>query len=233
MQFFTFSDLKTKLGNDYDITDENFVNDTELVGYINEAIDDAETAIHNLHHEKKYFLNNGWVTLVNGTQEYGLPSDIYGNKIRLLMYINGATKYPIKMIKMIEDIPFITAGDEYQYLLINDPTNYVRLQLHPTPAEAGQYVRAWYIRNMKRLTTSLTDSTNICELPECTNFVYRHVGYSLARKTRRTDIITNAKEDLRIQYDLMTTALNPMTSEEDSEMRMDLSSYWDQEGEIS
>ncbi len=83
---------------------------------------------------------------------------------------------------------------------------------------------------MKRLTTSLVDATNICEVPECVNFVYQHVRRSLAKKTRRADMIQMEDQSLKEQYQLMLDALKEMTVDEDTRIVPDLESYWEQEG---
>lgn len=230
MQLFTFTQLKQKLGNDYDITDEVFVNDTELVGYINEALDDAETAIHTMHWEDKYFLVPGTLSIVNGTQDYSLPSDIYANKIRQIYYINGQIKYEIKRIRDISQTNFVDVTDQFlRYLLINTTASGVKLRVYPTPTETIN-VPIWYVRNMLRMDTSAL-TTNICELPECVNFVYQHVKKNLAKKSRRTDLIQLEDADLKIQYQIMLDALKDMVVDENNLIPCDLSSYYDQSGE--
>lgn len=230
MQLSTLSDLNTKFGNDYDITDENFVNLQELVGYINEAIDDAETAIHTMHHEDKYFLVPSTFSWVSGTQDYVLPTDIYGNKIRLIQYVNGSIIYPVTRLKKLDEIPYIQSSEDYRYLIINTTAGGVKVRFYPTPSETSTNARIWYVRNMKRMSTSLTDVTNICEVPECVNFVYQHVRRSLAKKTRRADMIQMEDGSLTQQYNLMLDALKDMTVEENNLIPFDLSSYCEQEG---
>jgi hypothetical protein len=227
MELRTFADIKTKMGNDYDITDERFVNDTELCGYANEAIDDAETAIHTLHHEDKYFLVPATFSWVSGTADYVMPTDIYGNKIRKVYYNNGNRKYEITRLKNLLDVPNVVAGEDYRYLIIN-PSTGIRARFYPTPAETSTNATIWYIRNMKRLTTSLVDATNICEVPECVNFVYQYVRRSIAKKTRRADLVAQESEDLKIQYQLMMDALKEMVPDEDTLIPMDTSFYFEQ-----
>lgn len=225
MQQFTFSDLKTKIGNDYDITDEVWVNDAELVGYINDAIDDAETAIHNLNHEEKYFRTSSTITLVNGTSEYAFPTDIYGMKLLKVFYNNGSRKYEIDRIKDLRETLLLTSGDSYKYLIINDTaTAAPRIKLYPTPTESGAYVTAWYIRNMRRMTTS-TSASNVCEMPECINFITQHVKYSLAKKTRNQILIAAEDKDRTLQYNLMLEALNDVVPDENNLIPMDLTFY--------
>lgn len=88
MTLLTFSQLKTKLQNDMDLINEPFIQDEELVGYMNEAIKDAQTAIHNLGIEGGYFLTPACLNLVSNQQAYSLPSDIYANKIMGMFFQN-------------------------------------------------------------------------------------------------------------------------------------------------
>ena len=228
MELRTFADIKQKIGNDYDIADERFVNDTELCGYANEAIDDAETAIHTLHHEDKYFLVPATFSWVSGTQDYVLPTDIYGNKIRKIYYNDGSRNYEITRVKNLLEIPNVVAGQDYRYLIIN-PSTGIRARFYPTPAETSSNATVWYIRNMKRLTTSLVDANNVCEIPECVNFVYQYIRRSIAKKTRRADLIQMEDNDLKIQYQLMMDALKDMVADADNRIPLDISSYVEQE----
>jgi hypothetical protein len=227
MQLLTYAQLKQKLQSDYDITDERFIDETDLVGYINEAIDDSETTIHTLHHEDKYFLCPTTISLVSQTQDYALPSNIYANKIRLMTYVNGTNKYPITRIQRLDEIDFVENTDDLRYVIINDETvGFPQIRFYPTPTETSTNVKLWYIRNMKRMTTSAA-STNVCELPECVNFVYQHVRRSCAKKTRRQDLIQMEDEMLKQQYQAMCDALKDMTAEENTKVPMDLSAYQD------
>lgn len=230
-QLTTYSEMKQKLQNDYDIADENFVTETELIGYINEAIDDSETAIHTMSWEDKYFLTKWPFPWVAGTSSYSPPTDIYGNKIRLIQYVNGAAIYPVMRIKRLQDIPFIVSGDDYQYLITNDITLGYQYTFYPPIAETSTNATLWYIRNMKRITNSLM-ADNVCEIPECVNFVYAHVKWNLSKKTRRPELIATEDQNRTLQYGLMLEALKDFTVEENNLMQQDLSSYWDQSGGI-
>lgn len=240
MELLSWEQLKANLQDDMDLEDENFISDEGLVRYVNRALDDAETCIHTLHHEDKYFLVPAVFSWVSGMSQYSLPADIYGNKVRLMFYSNGSLKYPISRIKNLVQIPYITSADRYQYIIYNStPTNSpqeapafsnggVYVQFYPDVAETSENVSLWYIRNMKKMTTDEDDTSNICEIPECVNFVYQHVRLSVAKKMRIQSLIDQERIDLKIQYDLMCDALKEMVPDEDNKIPPDLSSYWDQ-----
>jgi hypothetical protein len=229
MQLSTYTEILAKLENDYDLADETFITATELLGYMNAAIDDAEAIVHNLHFEDKYFRTVATVSFVNGTADYSLPADIYGNKILGFFYINGATKYEITRIKDVRDTQDIDTGDDYRYLPINTTASGVKIRIFPTLAETSTNNQIWYIRNMVRLTTSAL-ATNICEVPESVNFIYQHVKKSIAKKMRRQDLVAMEDAELKNQYNLMLDNLKEQVPDNNNLVTMDLRSYYDQSG---
>lgn len=224
----TYLNLRTKLLQDFDINDLNFVTELELVGYINEAIRDSETLIHNMGWEDKYFLTKTTFSWVAGTASYSLPANLYGLKIRLIQYANGASVYPITRITRLEEIPFILSSDLYQYIITNDPVLSYQATFYPPIAETSNNATLWYVRQMNQMTTSQL-SSNVCEIPQCANFVYSHVKWNLQKKTRRADLVADAKADRDTEYQLMAETLKDMTQEENNLAMQDLSSYFEQE----
>lgn len=229
----TYSAIKTKIYNDLDLSDEDFITETEFLGYLNEAIDDCEAIIHNLGLEAKYFKNTDTLTLVSGTSDYDPPSDIYASKYIGLYYINGAKKYRIEKRRNQDNILNDMTGADYEYDLFN-LTGGVKIRLYPTPAESGAYVQRYYIRNVRKLTTS-TASTNTCEIPESINFVFAHAKLRVRQKESNgspTQAVMDAKQDLLAQKDLMVENLQEMSPDGDNRILPDLSAYWDMELDI-
>lgn len=228
MNLSTYSDIKTKLQNDLDVQDLDFINgDTELLGYINEAIDDAESIIHTLGLDSQYFLTQGTLPLVNGTSDYTLPAGIFASKIKKLFYINGETKYEIFRIRDLAETPFFQSGDDYRYVLLTTTgtANNMRIRFYPTPAESGSVITIWYIRNVTAMTSS-TAATNVCEIPEAVNFVYTHARYRIYEKMGNPNL-TEAKEQLVAQRDLMIQTLQEMVPDENTLVQPDMSFYED------
>ena len=223
MELSTLTQIKTKLKNDCDIFDDDFIDlTTELLGLINAAIDDAESIIHNLYED--YFLVTSTVSLVNGTQTYALPSDIFANKIRNLFYDDGSNlQYVVWRIRRFEDTMFIDSGDRYRYVLTNDSTDGVRLRLYPTPAETNTNMKIWYIRNAKKLSAE-TDS---CDIPEFINFIYAHVKWGIARKDKSQFDLATSEKELAVQRQLMVDTLTDMVPDDGNEILMDSSFYRD------
>lgn len=220
----TYSDLKTKLQNDLDIQDEDFVTETELLGYMNEAIDDAETLIHTLGLEARYFLNTDTLTLVSGTSDYAMPTDIYANKMVKMFYINGAKKYEINRIRNLNEIPWTQTGEDYRYIIFN-LTSGIVMRFYPTPAESGAYISRYYIRNVRALTTS-TSASNTLEIPESANFLLQHVKMRVYEKEGNPNL-QKAITDVKVQYDLMAQTLQEMVPDGDNQILPDFTFYED------
>jgi hypothetical protein len=229
MQLFTLAQIKEKLSYDLDIFDGDFINlESELPGYINEAIDDAEAIIHKLYED--YFLSRATITLVNGTAQYALPTDIYSAKIRGIYYNDGTKKYEIKRIKKFSQLLNIDANsDEYGYILLNNgATNTVtgnfKIELQPPSREASSSnVTIFYIRNAKRLSAD----TDYCDIPEFINFIYAHVKYNVSKKEKIGQDLTVTGTLLREQKLLMEQVLSDMVPDEGNNIEGDMSFYQD------
>lgn len=224
----TYSDIKTKLQNDLDVQDLDFINgETELLGYINEAINDAESLIHTLGLHAKYFLAQANLSFVSGTTDYVLPSDIFASKIVQVFYINGQIKYEVFRVRDLRETPYFQAGDDYRYLLLTTTgtANNMRMRFYPTPAENGSYIQIFYIRNVTPMTTS-TAATNVCEIPEAVNFIFAHCRYRIYEKMGNPNIV-EAKEQLGAQRQLMVDTLQEQVPDENTLVEPDMSFYED------
>lgn len=197
MRLNTYGEIEAKVRLDLDQQDtDNFVQNDEFAGYCNEAIDMAEAEILKLHED--YFLTKGTITLVDGTTDYALPTNIYAQKIRSLIYNNGSKIYPIRrnrdpeaFYKRAEALYYANAETEYEYMLINGTEEeQAKVSFMPTPRENGTFIDLWYIRNAKRIplttdTGSPTRSTQlatIVEIPEWTPFIMQYMKWRSMQK---------------------------------------------------
>lgn len=164
MKIWLYSEMKQKVLNDNDLQDETFVSPNELAGYFNEAIEECAGEIHEMN--KDYFKTKFYVPIVSGTSSYDLPFNIFGNKIRGLIYANGSQIYSIKRFRRrfeFEDIAFTDqygSADDYRYLLVNHRPGQATLEFHPAPREtailppsasAFTPVILWYLRSAARV----------------------------------------------------------------------------------
>jgi len=226
-EFFTLAQIRTKLQRDLDLEQEQFVTADELTGYVNEAIDDAEAIIHGLYAD--YFLTKDTLNIVSGTSSYALPSNIYANKIRRILYNDGANRYRITRIKDFDIIPFLednaSSTDRLRYVLENNFAGAAGIvtQFYPTPLVTGGYITRWYIRNANRLSAE----TDICDIPEFVNYVFAHVKRSVARKEKLGQDIQLAEAQVASEHQLMEDTLYALMPDEDNQVRKDMSYYSD------
>ena len=116
----TLSQIRTQVRRDLSMDEEQFISDAEINKYINDGIDVAEAEIHTLYED--YFLDYLSLPLSVGVDTYDLPSNIYANKIRKVIYDNGSDKeYLIARIKKLEDTMSSENenSDYYKYLITN------------------------------------------------------------------------------------------------------------------
>lgn len=85
---YTWSTALNKITEDCDLVNEPFITTDEVLGYFNEAIEAAETAVHTLGIEDTYFLSWDFIYLNPAQSTYNFPADIYANKIRKMFYSN-------------------------------------------------------------------------------------------------------------------------------------------------
>lgn len=305
---YSWSAIQTKLQNDLDLINEPFLTPTELLGYVNEAIEDSETAIHTFGLGADYFRVSTFRLLTPGQSNYLFPTDIYANKIRRVFYrnpvamtqvqcttvlnsqsitvasaaglgigqnvlgpsipletfvtsivgttvglskaatasstetdtfvslqpITGSKQYEIKRMRRLEDTQRAYVGDDYSYDILNYPLEAGgnQIVLYPPNVDSGPFMQIFYLREMRRLTLSTTDPLNVCEIPECINFIFKHVKWNVSKKRRSgTDVIADNKADMQQAYTLMEETLKEAVPDENNKVLHDLNSYYDQETE--
>ena len=233
MRTWTYAELKTKVQNDLDLADEEFVTSQEYLDLFNEALDEAESEIIDIHED--YFYTDepaSPITLVAGTSDYSLPANIYANKIRGLVYSNGSNIYEIlpyrrrsKLLSIIEDKADTNSGDRYRYYLkTNSASAGWKLCLVPTPQEAGTYIKIGYIRNADRFTAGGSEPLDI---PEFANFVLEYVKAKIRQKENGGTMPPDAAALVQQQREQMTSTLTRMTDDDHDTVEADYSHYED------
>lgn len=226
MLFWTYANIKDKIESDLDLADETFITDSEMLGYANEAIDEAEAEIHSQNED--YFLARATVTLVSGTEGYALPSGIYANKIRRVLYRNGSIYYTINRLKDSSKFEAYTnnlinntgAPPVYSYFLENSTAGSPQLVLSPLPTESGAYVTIWYYRNANRLVSD----SDVCDIPEFVAFVIQFMKVRCYEKEQHP-ALGLAVQALQAQREKMIETLSTMVPDADNLIETDMSHY--------
>lgn len=223
----TYLSVKQKVERDLDLEGETFISDEEILGYCNEAIDDAEAEIHKINED--YFLTKYSVPLVQGTSVYDMPTDIYANKIRGVTYSNGSDVYPVTRIRgshKFSTIAFINqagASDDYRYELEHDALLGMQFVLYPAARTTDSTVmKLWYIRN----AATVALDTDTIDIPEFVNFIYQHMKWRCYEKEGHPNT-PDAVVSLEKQRALMIQTLTDMVPDEDDTIEQDMSHYWE------
>ena len=225
-KFWTLAQLITKIEQDLDLEGEVFIQPEELIGYINAGIDEAEAEVHTLYED--YFLSRQPLTLVNGTSEYDMPTNIYADKVRNIIYNNGSRAYEITRIrewkKFIEYSLDLVGGPtdsvEYRYFLINETPGEPKILFTPEVGENGTTVVVWFLRQANRLEIE----TDKMDIPEAANFVMQHAKVSCYEKEGHPNL-AKAMNDLEKERALLQGTLATRVPDNNNELEMDLSFY--------
>lgn len=218
----TYAELLADLQKELDLEDETFITPDEFLSYFNRGVDDVESAIHTIYED--YFLTKTSVSLVSGTSEYSLPSDIYAQKIRGIFYNNGTTKkYEIRQIRKLQETDFLDQPtDDYKYVITNSSVSGLKIAIYPTPNETSSYVTMWYIRNAKRFSSD----SDVCDIPEFTPVIIQYVRWKCLAKEGHPDTDAARQDYERMKQNMVETLTNRVPDEH-NEVLMDLSFYND------
>lgn len=231
-KYWTYAELKTKIQHETDTEAEDFIQPTELLGYVNEAIDEAEKHVHTFSMEADYFLSESLYDLTVGQQFLDLPTDIYAHKIRMIMYERGDFIYAIKRFRgpnLFETIAnaehYTNVGDYYKYILQNDGNDNLtpapKIRLVPVARSTeSQVIRLWYIRNARRMA----DDTDVMDIPEAAQFVIKYCVYKIFAKEGHPNA-ESAKMELEQERKSLMETLETMSPDKDSVIVPDLTYY--------
>jgi hypothetical protein len=220
----TLASIIDEINDEYDLTDEIFTNEEELIGYANEAVEDIEKEIHTIN--DKYFEAEEYLAIVSGTASYDPPTTIYANKITGVYFNDGSNKYEVKPIKDLSIIDDIEAGDAYRYRIVNNAATGTKIKLYPTPVfTSSSTIRVHFLRN----ATKFEDTADELDIPEAKSFIKQFIVDKVVNKERMTP---DAPESAALgrKRKALLDSLQTMRPDENNEIPADVSSYCDQVG---
>lgn len=225
---------------DLDLQDsDNFIGQDEMAGLGNEAIDTAEAVIMATHED--YFLQSATLSLVQGESSIALPTDIYGQKVREIVYKNGDRIYPLVEIRdpqMMYRKAVIdrsaTSMDEYQYFFKSATAGQQdTLIITPAAQESGAYLECWYIRNANRIPlqadsgspSRATQLATVIDIPEWRAYLEQYVKWRCYQKMKDTGGEAAAAAALEKLGELMIINLKDKKLNNENDVPMDTSHY--------
>lgn len=244
MKLWTFAEVNQKVRADLDLQDETFITPDEMVGYVNDAIHEAESEIMKINED--YFLQTGFLALTLGTSIYQLPTDIYGQKIRQIIYSAGSIQYPIKRIRGANKFEILAStnqnglAEDYSYILTNTtPGAQNQILLSPPSREtSAQNVQIFYIRSAQRVKqaselsppikptapNSAAQLATVLDIPEFSTFVIDFVKYKCLLKDTDSRL-SDQQAIMQSQRKMMIETLTEQVPDDDNQILPDMSFY--------
>lgn len=240
MRLPTFQEFETKVRADLDLQDtDNFVGEDEFAGLTNEAIDTAEAIIMATHED--YFLQSATLTLVSGESSIALPTDIYGQKVREIVYKNGDRIYPLRELKdprMMYQKAVIdrqaVSLEEYAYFFKSATAGEQdKLIITPAALESGAFLEMWYIRNANRIPlqadsgspSRATQLATVIDIPEWRAYLEQYVKWRCYQKMKDQAGEAAAAKALEKLGELMLINLKDKKLNNENDVPMDTSHY--------
>lgn len=224
----TYATAKAKILRDLDLEDEEFIQSAEMLAYFNDALRTAKQDVLGLYED--YFLSKAYLALTTGTSIYSLPTDIYIQKIRSIIYDNGSIYYKIRKVRgqdkfLIRSILKNTnPTDYYQYILYHPSIDTVQLELLPAAKETSSTnVTIFYDRDITPIVNT-TDNVD-GEIPGCLNYVYAIVKAKCKQKENAGSLPQDAAAEVAYEKDMFIGALTNRIPDDDNEAIKDFSFY--------
>jgi hypothetical protein len=234
MKFWTWKQIKEKVLRDLDLEGETFIQPSEMLGYANEAIDEVERQILTLCED--YFLSRGTISLVQGQELYDIPEDIYGLKIRQIIYRSGTEVWKLERLKNWHKLGYYeqeksnpSGTQHYGYFILNSIPGRPQILMSPTPNESGSVIQIWYIRNARELTSDENDVENVCDIPEAANYVISYIKMKCMEKEMHPNL-QKAMMDLEQQKQDTLKTLADMYADNENEIEPDYRLYAEMTG---
>jgi hypothetical protein len=179
MAFKTKLQVVQKIERDLDLEEEEFIQADEMTEYINDALTLIEAHINKLGLKDQYYLSKTNISLVSGTADYALPSNLADDKLEEVVYSNGSTIYkvepmnPSHSLEEIELLNLYSSTEWYKYRIRNDSSTGRYLQLIPASREtAANVLKVEYLRKIEKVDSD----ADLIEIPDiCLQYLYQYV----------------------------------------------------------
>lgn len=230
MQFKTYGELKTKVQSETDTEAEDFVTESEIMSYFQEAVDECAAHMYKIWPlATQYFETLTKEDLTVGQQAVTLPTNIYARSITRMHIVNAGRVLQISRFRKsnrYDEVSQITSGndqgDPRNYLFLNStPSNTHQIQLWPSSKEAGtEILWIWYVRE----PIQIVDDDSLVDIPEFYYYITSYVKWKIYDK-EGSPLAAEAKADRDEKRALMLETLAEMTPDEDNLLEGDYSTY--------
>ena len=229
----TLKQIRDQVISDLDLEEEEWISESELNVWINEAIKVAESHIHTLY-EDYFLVESDPIEIVAGQTLVDYPSNIYANKVRKIIFTdNTGTNTGSHEVERVKNLiegktADLYASDTTTPVLRWTPTNKVgegrKIRLFPETGRTGR-LYIWYIREVSQLV----NDNDVCEVDEFSHYIVQYVKTKAYLKDG--DPRGDDSKLLEEQYkqDMINT-LSDMVPDKNNELHMDMQHYFDMVG---
>lgn len=225
--YITYGEIKQRVQDQLDLEDEVFIDASEMLQYCQDAIKKCEAKIHTLYED--YFADKVALTLVAGQNEYDLPSTIYADKIRRVVFREGQTIYPVLKFKnfhqfeRIEHAENYDTNGQYRYWLRNAPTG-KKMVMVPNIRQGspGELCNVYFLRRAIRPTVD----SDLVDIPEFYSFIVAYMKMQCYAKEGHPNYQLAAAE-VDDETKEMENTLSNRVPDDENEIPLDLSFYAD------
>jgi len=199
----TLEELKTQSRQLADMSDNEFISDSELTNYINFAISELHDMLVE-NYESEYFLSTESGTTVSGTAEYALPTNFY--KLRGVdIKLNGTDWFSINAFNFNERNRYEEFGSwslqgisNVRYRVMGS-----NIRFSPVPDNALSY-KIWYIPVATKL---VSDSDTLDDINQFSDFVILTAAMKMLIK-EESDVSVLQAERNRIEQKIRQASEN-------------------------
>jgi hypothetical protein len=199
----TLEELKTQSRQLADMSDNEFISDSELTNYINFAISELHDMLVE-NYESEYFLSTESGTTVSGTAEYALPTNFY--KLRGVdIKLNGTDWFSINAFNFNERNRYEEFGSwslqgisNVRYRVMGS-----NIRFSPVPDNALPY-KIWYIPVATKL---VSDSDTLDDINQFSDFVILTAAMKMLIK-EESDVSVLQAERNRIEQKIRQASEN-------------------------
>jgi hypothetical protein len=229
MAYKTKLQVVQKIERDLDLEEEEFIQASEMTEYINDAITLIEAHMNTIGLRDQYFLTRTTLSLVSGTADYELPTNLYADKLHEIVYSNGATIYAVRPMQKtasaeeIEHLNRFATTDYYRYRIRNDSAAAKYLQIIPSAREtAANVIIIEYFRDLARVSAD----ADLVEVPEIAYlYLYQYVKVKVYEKEGHANYSASTVELQKLEELMLSTLQGQLADDYSSYLELDKSIY--------
>lgn len=229
MAYKTKVQVVTKVNRDLDLEEEEFIQASEMTEYINDAISIVEGHLVSMGLRDRYMYTRTTLNLVSGTADYALPTNIYEDKIKEIVYSNGATIYRVELLdhdrseEEIEHLNRFSTTEYYRYRIRNDGSATKYLQLIPASREtATGVIKIGYFRDLERVSAD----ANLVEVPDpCLQWLYQYIKVMVYEKESHENYPLAVEKLNKLEALMLETLRGQVADSSNTNIELDKSIY--------